>query len=46
MLEGLGLLGFGAHSNDAEYVHISSIEPRLYALSRLIMDVATGQTGR
>ena len=46
VLEGLGLLGFGAHSNDAEYVHISSIEPRLYALSRLIMDVATGQTGR
>jgi glutamate carboxypeptidase len=32
------LRGFGAHSNDAEYVEIDSIEPRLYLLSRMIME--------
>lgn len=47
VLEGFGLRGFGAHSNDAEYIEISSIEPRLYLAVRLIMDavqtsVATG----
>jgi glutamate carboxypeptidase len=38
VLEGFGLRGFGAHSNDAEYIEISSIEPRLYLAARLIMD--------
>ena len=38
VIEGLGLLGDGAHSNDAEYIFLSSIEPRLYLLSRLIMN--------
>jgi glutamate carboxypeptidase len=38
VIEGLGLLGDGAHSSDAEYVLLSSIEPRLYLLSRLIMN--------
>jgi glutamate carboxypeptidase len=33
------------HSNDAEYVDISSIEPRLYLLTRLIMDIAAGRAG-
>ena len=42
VIEGLGLLGGGAHSNDAEYVLLNSLEPRLYLLSRLIMDSATG----
>ncbi len=42
VIEGLGLQGFGAHSNAAEYVDLRSIEPRLYLLTRLIMDVATG----
>ena len=36
VIEGLGVLGAGAHSNDAEYIHLDSIEPRLYLLSRLI----------
>ena len=36
VIEGLGLLGAGAHSNDAEYIFLNSIEPRLYLLSRLI----------
>jgi glutamate carboxypeptidase len=37
VIEGLGLLGDGAHSSDAEYILLSSVEPRLYLLSRLIM---------
>jgi glutamate carboxypeptidase len=43
VIEGLGLRGFGAHSIDAEYIMISSIEPRLYLTARLIMDVALGK---
>jgi glutamate carboxypeptidase len=38
VIEGLGLLGDGAHSNDAEYIVLSSLEPRLYLLARLIMN--------
>jgi glutamate carboxypeptidase len=44
VIERFGLRGFGAHSNDAEYVEIDSIEPRLYLLARMIMDVAQGKT--
>jgi glutamate carboxypeptidase len=40
VLERFGLQGFGAHSNDAEYVDLDSIEPRLYLLARMIMDVS------
>jgi hypothetical protein len=36
--------GFGAQSNDAEYINIDSIEPRLYFLTRVVMDVAQGKT--
>lgn len=36
VLESFGLQGFGAHSDDAEYVLISSIQPRLYITTRLI----------
>jgi len=43
VLERFGLQGFGAHSNDAEYVALDSIEPRLYLLARLIMDVSQGK---
>ena len=46
MLEGMGLQGYGAHSNDAEYVELRSIEPRLYLLTRMIMDVADGTASR
>jgi glutamate carboxypeptidase len=42
VIEGLGLRSFGAHSNNAEYIHISSIEPRLYLLTRMVMDAADG----
>ena len=40
VIEGMGLSGFGAHSNDAEYVQIDTIVPRLYLASRLIMDLS------
>ena len=40
VLERFGLLSFGAHSNDNEYILIDSIEPRLYLATRLIMDVS------
>lgn len=43
VLERFGLRGFGAHSNDAEYVDIDSIEPRLYLAARMIMDVSQGK---
>lgn len=43
VIERFGLQGFGAHSNDAEYVYIDSIEPRLYLMSRMIIDVSTGK---
>jgi glutamate carboxypeptidase len=44
VIERFGLRGFGSHSNNAEYVDIDSIEPRLYLLTRMIMDVAKGET--
>lgn len=43
VIEGFGLRGFGAHSTDAEYILISSIEPRLYLATRMIMDIANGK---
>ena len=43
VVEGMGLSGFGAHSNDAEYVNIDSIVPRLYLTTRMIMDLSTGK---
>jgi glutamate carboxypeptidase len=43
VLEGLGLMGFGYHSNDAEYVDMTSFEPRLYLLTRMIIDVGRGR---
>jgi glutamate carboxypeptidase len=45
VIEGFGLKGFGAHSNDAEYVEIPSIEPRLYLLTRMVMDASQGKAG-
>jgi glutamate carboxypeptidase len=40
VIERLGLRGYGEHSANAEYVLLDSIEPRLYLLTRLIMDVS------
>jgi glutamate carboxypeptidase len=42
VIERFGLQGYGAHSHDAEYILVDSIEPRLYLLVRMIMDVSRG----
>lgn len=46
VVERFGLQGFGAHSMDAEYVLIDSIEPRLYLSTQLIMDISRGKVGQ
>src|SRR6267143_2422880 len=40
VVERFGLRGYGAHSNEDEYVLVSSIEPRIYLATRLVMDLA------
>ncbi len=44
VIERFGLRGYGAHSADAEYVLLDSIEPRLYLLTRMIMDLSQGKS--
>ena len=44
VIERFGVRGFGEHSNNAEYIDTDSIEPRLYLLARMVMDVAQGKT--
>jgi len=44
VIESMGLQGFGAHSSNDEYILVSSIKPRLYLLSRLIMDISRNQS--
>ena len=43
VVEGFGLSGYGAHSNNAEYVQINTIVPRLYLAARMIMDLSAGK---
>jgi len=43
VVEGFGLQGFGAHSTNAEYIVMNSIEPRLYLATRMIMDISNGK---
>jgi glutamate carboxypeptidase len=43
VIEGFGLRGFGAHTVNAEYILISSLEPRLYLAARMLMDIARGR---
>jgi glutamate carboxypeptidase len=43
VIEGFGVQGYGAHSNSAESIDLRSIEPRLYLVTRLIMDVGRGR---
>ena len=43
VIERFGLQGFGAHSADAEYVLLDSIAPRLYLVTRLVMDISRGK---
>lgn len=42
VIERVGLQGFGAHTSNDEYVLLDSIEPRLYLLTRMIMDISRG----
>jgi glutamate carboxypeptidase len=41
-LDGLGLVGGEAHS-ELEYVEVESIVPRLYLLSRMLMELGPGK---
>ena len=43
VLEGLGLPGFGYHSDREEYVAIDAIPRRLYLAARLVMDLSQGR---
>ena len=43
VIEGLGLPGFGYHSDKAEYVMIDAIPRRLYMVARLIIDLGQGK---
>ena len=43
VIERFGLPGFGAHSNDSEYILVDAIEPRLYLAARVVMDFARGK---
>lgn len=42
VLESFGARGYGAHSNDNEYIFVNSIMPRLYLATRMVMDVGSG----
>lgn len=43
VIERMGIQGFGAHSSNAEYILIDSIQPRLYLATRMVMDIASGK---
>ncbi len=43
VVERFGLQGFGAHTADAEYVSLDSIEPRLYLSAQMIIDISRGR---
>lgn len=43
VIEGLGLPGFGYHSDKAEYVLVDAIPRRLYMAARLIMELGSGK---
>ena len=43
VIEGFGPVGFGAHSDEREFIDLRSVEPRLYLLAKLIVDVAIGK---
>ena len=43
VLESFGLRGFGSHSNEDEYIFVSSIAPKLYLATRKVTDVGSGK---
>jgi glutamate carboxypeptidase len=46
VVEGFGPIGAGAHSDDRESIDLRSVEPRMYLLARMILDVAAGKVAR
>jgi len=46
VIERFGLLGFGEHSDNAEYILIDSIAPRLYLTARMIIDLSQGKASQ
>ncbi len=43
VVESLGFAGWNYHSNEAEYIELDSIEPRLYLLTRLIVELSKAE---
>ncbi len=43
VLESFGFAGANYHSNEAEYIDLDSIVPRLYLLTRLVMELGRGR---
>ena len=43
VIEGLGLPGYGYHSDQAEYVQVDAVPRRLYLVARMIMDLSQGR---
>jgi len=46
VVEGFGPIGSGAHSDERESIDLRSVEPRLYLLARMILDVSQGKTNQ
>jgi glutamate carboxypeptidase len=46
VVEGFGPIGAGAHSDERESIELRSIEPRMYLLARMILDVGAGKFAR
>jgi glutamate carboxypeptidase len=46
VVEGFGPIGAGAHSDERESIDLRSVEPRMYLLARMILDVGAGRVGR
>ena len=40
VVENFGLMGYGQHSQEAEYVELDSVAPRLYLFARTIMETS------
>ncbi len=46
VVEGFGPIGSGAHSDERESIDLRSVEPRLYLLARMILDVSQGKANQ
>jgi glutamate carboxypeptidase len=45
VVEGFGPIGAGAHSDERESIDLRSVEPRMYLLARMILDVGQRKVG-